>query len=274
MTEISDQELIALSRAIQGRFGLDFTNYEPKSLKRGFSRLISKFNLQSLLGLWQLIMQDKDLFPQWVDELTVGLTEMFRNPEAWVFIRDDLITQYESKFRVDIWHAGCSSGEEIHTMGILLKEGGNLPKTKALATDLSGKALAKAQKGVYSKMLYDKYLKSYQKFNPGGNFDNYFSNNEDTVKAIPNISSHVTFRKHNLVSDPEPVNRKFDIIFCRNVMIYFDEALKMKVLKMFHEKLNDNGYLIIGYYDLIPKDSAYLFSTYNGVSKIYKKIQE
>jgi len=269
MVEISDYELESISRAIRAKFGLDFTNYEPNSLKRGYARLIIKFNLDSLLGLWKKIMNEKSLIPEWMDELTVGLTEMFRNPEAWQFIRNEVLTKYKDKDSIKIWHAGCSSGEEIHSMAILLHESGMLPKARALASDLSNKALETAKKGIYSSMLFERYKNSYQTFNPMGRFSQYFNFNDDMAVFKKELSKHVSFANHNLVN--QEMNEKFDIIFCRNVMIYFDDTLKLKVLGKFYDALKDDGFFIIGYYDLVPKESENYFTSITSSYKVYTK---
>ena len=160
--EISDQELNSLTNAIKKKYGVDFTNYERKSLKRGFARLITKRKLDSVLNLWSKILSDKSFFIESIDELTVNLTEMFRNPEIWVKMLEDVLPHFENNKKLDIWHAGCSSGEEVYTMAIVLKQQGFLKKTDAIATDLSKRILKEAKKGEYSSMVMNKYGKSLE----------------------------------------------------------------------------------------------------------------
>ena len=120
--ELSNEELKSLTTAIKNRYDIDFTNYEPKSLKRGFARLIMKHKFGNVLGLWQKILMDKEYFMSCIDDLTVNLTELFRNPEIWIKIHDEVLPQYAKKFRLKIWHAGCSTGEEVYTMAIVLRD--------------------------------------------------------------------------------------------------------------------------------------------------------
>ncbi|MBA4239312.1 MAG: chemotaxis protein CheR [Sphingobacteriaceae bacterium] len=267
--EITDEELISLTTAVKTRYGIDFTSYEKKSLKRGFARLIARNDLGSMVGLWSKILKDKEFLIKYIDDLLVNLTELFRNPEIWLKIKDDILEKLRSKPIINIWHAGCSTGEEIYTMAIVLKEQGLLLKTRALATDLSTTALETAKQGIYSKILWKKYSASYLTYYPKGNPEYHFTVNENDIVVSNNLKNHVTFLRHNLVQDS--MNKKFHIIFCRNVMIYFDETLKMKVLKLFYDSLEDDGFFIIGYYDMLPEASKDLFVLYDATTRIYRK---
>jgi chemotaxis protein methyltransferase CheR len=269
-TEISDEELVALTNAIKLRYGIDFTNYEKKSLKRGFARIISKYELGSLVGLWSKVLKDKQFILGCIDDLTVNLTELFRNPEIWTKLKQDILPLFSSKGQIDMWHAGCSTGEEIYTMAFVLSDVGMLFKTKSFATDLSQVALDKAIAGSFPRILFHKYEASFQKYLPLVDINRYFEFEEQIVKVKPAFKRHIQFERHNLVQDP--VNKKFDIIFCRNVMIYFDETLKMKVLKLFYESLAPGGFFIIGYYDMLPEQHKQYFKLYDPTTRIYRKI--
>lgn len=268
--EISDEELASLTNAIRTRFGIDFTCYEAKSLKRGFSRLIARHELGSLVGLWSKILKDREFLISYIDELLVNLTEMFRNPEVWTKIKNDLIENLKYKTTITFWHAGCSTGEEIYSMAILLKEMHLLFKAKTVASDLSTTALEQAKEGKYNAMLWKKYMAAYRQCFPEGNPENYFTLDEKEFKVNEALKKHVRFVRHNLVQ--EKMEQKFDVILCRNVMIYFDEALKMKVLRLFYDALEDDGYFIIGYYDMLPEQSKTLFRLYDATTRIYKKV--
>lgn len=126
--EMSDEELDSLTGAIKLRYGIDFTNYEKASLKRGFTRLIQKHDLESVIGLWSKIMNDRQFLQNNIDDLTVNLTELFRNPEIWIKLKDDILPKLKTKFKLDLWHAGCSSGEEVYTMAMVLQDQGLLGK--------------------------------------------------------------------------------------------------------------------------------------------------
>lgn len=267
--EISDEELASLTNAIKTRFGIDFTRYESKSLKRGFARLIARHDLESLVGLWSKILKDREFLLKYIDELLVNLTEVFRNPEVWLKLRDDLPSLFKDKPVINFWHAGCSTGEEIYSMAILLKEIGLLHKVKTLATDLSNTALDQAKSGAYNQLLWKKYSAAYSTCFPKGKLSNHFLCAENGFTIKNELKSHITFQRHNLVQDE--MRKKFDIILCRNVMIYFDDKLKMKVLKLFYDSLVDDGYFIIGYYDMLPEQSRSLFVLMDAKTRIYRK---
>jgi chemotaxis protein methyltransferase CheR len=270
-TGMSDEELDALTNAIKTRYGLDFTNYEKASLKRGFTRLIQKYELDNVVNLWYKIMKDREFLLKGIDELTVNLTELFRNPEFWIKLREDVLPQLSNKNNLSFWHAGCSSGEEVYTMAIVLKELNLLKKSKTIATDLSSSILQIARTGTYSNIILNRYMKAFNHYSPMGIISNWFDIDSTNSTIKENYRNHIDFIKHDLVKDP--MNKKFDIILCRNVMIYFDDILKMKVLKLFHTCLNDDGFFAIGYYDMLPNDYKTLFEPYDSSKRLYKKIK-
>ncbi|MDH5474380.1 MAG: protein-glutamate O-methyltransferase CheR [Cyclobacteriaceae bacterium] len=266
---IGDEEIKALMSAIERRYGLDFTNYEIKSLKRGIFRLMMKRKLKNILELWSIILKDEEFFKESIDDLMVNLTELFRNPDAWMKIKSIVSENFKDTPILKIWHAGCSTGEEVYTMAIILKELNRLPRTKALATDLSSRVLKKAKEGQYSLLVMQNYLKPFLEFFPNKKMEDFFDFEEFNANVKSELKSHVNFKRHNLAQDP--MNEKFDIIFCRNVMIYFDETLKLHVLNMFNSVLNEGGFLVIGYYDTMPKSGADIFDIYDNKTRIYKK---
>ncbi len=263
----SDEELTALMQAMKNRYGLDFTNYEKSSLKRGIIRLMMKNNMTSSLELWSKVLKDREFFINAIDDLLVNLTELFRNPDVWLKIRQDILPKFDGK-PLNIWHAGCSTGEEVYTMGIVLDEHRVLERSSVLATDLSSTALKKAEIGEYSLLLLEQYLTPFMKFYSNRRLEDYFNFRQTHATIKPRYQRQVTFKRHNLVHDG--MNQKFDIIFCRNVMIYFDETLKLKVLNLLKDSLRPGGYLIIGYYDIMPDAGKKMFDLYDVKTRIYK----
>jgi len=168
-----------------------------------------------------------------------------------------------------IWHAGCSTGEEVYTMAIVLEDVGMLPNARLTATDLSSTALRKAVKGHYPLEVLKQYLVPFLKFFPNRKLEDYFDYFDKHALIKSKYQANVLFKKHNLVTDP--MNDRFDIVFCRNVMIYFDEKLKKRVLDMLNDSLKEGGYLIIGYYDIMPDYGKTLFDLYDVKTRVYKK---
>ena len=268
---ITDEEMNALMTAIRNRYGLDFTNYEKTSLKRGVTRLMMKHNMESSLDLWSRVLKDYDFFMSSIDDLLVNLTELFRNPDVWIKLRDEVLEEFKGQ-ALNIWHAGCSTGEEVYTMSIVLDEKGLLNRARLTATDLSSKALAKAKSGQYSLDIIKQYLNPFLKFFPHKQIEDYFQFEEKHAEIKPKYRQNVTFSRHNLVHDVAA--SKYDIVFCRNVMIYFDDQLKLKVLSLIHQSLKPNGYLIIGYYDIMPDSGKRLFQVVDIKTRIYRKKEQ
>ncbi|BDD01852.1 protein-glutamate O-methyltransferase CheR [Persicobacter psychrovividus] len=268
--KISDEELKSLATAIKTRYGIDFTNYEIKSLKRGFGRLINKHQMTSLIDLWSAILKDKEFFLGCIDDLTVNLTEMFRNPEVWIFLQKLLKKKHSKQAKVKIWHTGCSTGEEVYSMYYIIHSLMLTFKSKVIATDLSPMALNTAKEGKYFGVQANKYARNFGKAFPKGDWSSIFEEIPTGIKIKDRIKRSIEFYTHNLTKDEFP--EEVDIIFCRNVMIYFDNDLKSKVLIKFHKALKPNGLLVVGYYDMMPEGFQEFFHVYDNRTKIYIKV--
>ncbi len=269
--EISDEELKSLTDAIQKRHGIDFSCYEPKSLKRRVIRALHIFNIKFIHELWIKILNDRSFIYPFMDEISVGLTAMFRDPVLWRKLRYMLSNGLASKKSLSIWHAGCSTGEEVYTMGIVLKESAYPKPFSARATDISNQSIATAMKGEYNLFKMEEYDRNYSEYSSLTDFKIYYEPSDKNALLDKNLISHTTFEHHNLITSP--FTRKFDIIFCRNVMIYFDNDAKRKLFDKFHASLNEGGLLIIGFYDaVLPLIDATKYEVFDLDAKIFKKI--
>jgi chemotaxis protein methyltransferase CheR len=267
---ITDEELKSLTDAIQQRHGIDFSCYEPKSLKRRIVRVLHIFKLTAVHELWIKILKDHSFIYPFMDEISVGLTSMFRDPVLWKKLRYLLSQGMNGGSELNIWHAGCSTGEEVFTLGIVLKESGYSKNVKALATDISNQAMAAASKGDYNLIKLEEYEKNYREYNPAGTLSKYYRKQDNSATMDASLLSHVTFEHHNLITSP--FQRKFDIILCRNVMIYFDNEAKRKLFDRFHACLNPGGLFIIGFYDaVLPMVDTTKFRVMDMDGKIFQK---
>jgi chemotaxis protein methyltransferase CheR len=271
--DVTEEEMNSLTQSILTRYGIDFTCYEPKSLRRRITRVLNRFNHESVHSLWVHFLQNKDFVHVFMNEISVGMTSMFRDPVLWRNLKTRLQTEYVLKDKISIWHAGCSTGEEVYTLGILLRESNLMRKATALATDFNKDALAEAQKGEYHKIKMIENETNYRQFNPTGDMTRYYTTVDGKhVVMDPALVGHATFKYHNLVNDPVP-GQKFDIIFCRNVMIYFDTIAKHKLLDKFHASLNPGGFLIIGFFDTMNHlIDEHKFNLADEAAKIFKKV--
>jgi chemotaxis protein methyltransferase CheR len=264
---ISDEEIMSINRAIFSRYGFDFSNYELKSYKRRVIRIIDRFDLENSIGLWKKIINDPDFIRVYIDEISVGLTEMFRNPDMWVGLRENILPRYQQQSRLNIWHAGCSTGEEVYSMAILLEEEALIGKTSVLASDMNTSSIQQAKEGAFSSMYKTKYTTNYYATKSKASFADYYTDNTETMHFDKVNMNPVRFVQNNLVKETRLGN--FDMIFCRNVMIYFDDILKMKVLKYFYDSLEPDGMLVIGYYDSLPIEYKNYFDLYDPATKMF-----
>lgn len=268
---ISDEELKSLTDAIQQRHGIDFSCYEPKSLKRRVTRALHIFQLGAVHELWMRILQDRSFIYPFMDEISVGLTAMFRDPVLWKKMKSLLSGSSALQKPLVIWHAGCSTGEEVYTMGIVIQESGNNYAHTAYASDISNMAMKTAQEGAYNRMKIEEYAQNYKQYHPLGQFKKYYQERNEMGFMDTSLIRHVNFEHHNLITDS--FNRKYDIIFCRNVMIYFDNIAKRKLFEKFHQSLNPNGLFIIGFYDaVLPLVDETKFRVLDMDAKIFQKI--
>ena len=274
MHEVEIADLRKITQSVKARYNYDFTDYAMSSFKRRVQRILELFKFPTVDHLIKKIESDEAFFEEFLSEITVNVTEMFRDPSFWREVRDHIIPNILLNHNTfSIWHAGCSSGEEVFTMAILLKEMGIQDKVNIIATDIDKPVLVKAEKGEYPMKNMELNEKNYIRFQGTSTLKDYYE--EKNGKAIMNKSllEKVSFRNYDLVKGG--VFNKFDLIFCRNVMIYFNQNLQNNVLKKLHESLFKYGYLAIGSKEsLIWCEIANKFIVVNNEEKIYKKIKE
>jgi chemotaxis protein methyltransferase CheR len=267
---ISDHELESLTAAIQKRHGIDFSCYEPKSLKRRIIRSLHVFALKTVHDLWVRILKEQSFIYLFMDEISVGLTSMFRDPVLWRKLKTLLCNELTHKEKLSIWHAGCSTGEEVFSMGIVLRESAYPKPFSALATDISNLSITTAMKGEYNLLKISDYEQNYSEYNSLNELRTYYVPSDKTAVMDRSLISHATFTYHNLITSP--FTRSFDIIFCRNVMIYFDNEAKRKLFDKFYASLNEGGLLVIGFYDaVLPLIDANKYEVLDMDAKIFRK---
>ena len=274
MQDVEISDLRRLTKVILDEYDYDFTNYAMSSFRRRIQRILELYKFGSVTMLIKRLKEDREFFDEFISEVTVNVTEMFRDPSFWRELRDHIIPNILLNHNtISIWHAGCSSGEEVFSMAILLKEMDMLDKAKIIATDIDTSILDRARKGAYPIKNMDLNEKNYIRFQGTKELSNYYR--EENGKAIldPKLVENVSWRQHDLVQGI--VFNKFDLILCRNVMIYFNQNLQNEVLKKLHESLFKYGYLVIGSKEsLIWCEIANKFIVVNNEEKIYKKIKD
>ncbi len=274
MQEIHIVDIRKLTEIIKSKYGHDFTNYAISSLKRRIIRILELYKFKSVDALGKKISENPVFFEEFISEITVNVTEMFRDPSFWRILRDKILPNILLNNKmIRIWHAGCSSGEEVYSMAILLKEMGILENSKIVATDIDDQILKRAKSGVYPVKNMELNEKNYVRFRGENELNKYFEIKNGLTYMDKSLVKDVSYRKQDLVKGA--VFNKFDIVLCRNVMIYFNQNLQNDVLKKLHESIFKYGYLAIGSKEsLIWCEIANKFIVANNEEKIYKKIKE
>jgi chemotaxis protein methyltransferase CheR len=259
---ITEQDYQLFLFALKTSSKYDFSDYSEKSLKRRLLKVLTdnKLNVTALLNK---IKNDQVFVEKIIKEITVNTTELFRDPPVWHAIRYAVLPKLKNNSVINIWHAGCSTGQEVYSMMIILNELGLLDKAKIYCSDINTDVMEQAQKGEYKYRFNIGYLDNFDKVikeNPYNYeeyynvpYDKYFTIDKasDTIKMLNFLREKPIYKKHDLVKEGNPMYVKFDIIFCRNVIIYFNYNLQSKVFDLFHRNLYDNSALILGMHETI-----------------------
>ncbi|HEY8914845.1 MAG TPA: protein-glutamate O-methyltransferase CheR [Chitinophaga sp.] len=241
---VKDEELDLLLDELYRSYGYDFTNYARASLKRRVSRLMIIDRFPSFAELLYRVRQDPAYLTRMVEELTVNVTEMFRDPQVFKTIREEVLPILATHPFIRIWHAGCATGEEVYSMAILLDEANLLHKSLLYATDLNPTAIENIRKGVFPISEMKQYSENYILSGGKHDFSKYYTAKYNWAKFDDRLKAKMIVATHNLVSDRS--FNEFVLIFCRNVLIYFDKYLQDNVLTLFDDSLEKLGFLVLG----------------------------
>ena len=273
LEDLPISDLRSLITQINTKYAYDFSDYALASFKRRIIAILNDRNLDSCQELIDIIISNEEVFKQFLCDITVNTTEMFRDPEFWSYFKNKLIPKLAQKSSFKIWHAGCSSGEEVYSMAIMLEEAGVLDRATITATDISTSILDKAQKGVYSLSKLEINNKNYTKFEGSKSLDKYYSQEGRKIEFDSNLLRNVTFLEHNLADGVKL--GQFDVVICRNVMIYFNSNLQDEVFKLFHKSLSSNGILAIGAREsMIWSSTNSKYQALSQSEKVFKKIAD
>ncbi len=254
--ELTSELLKEIVQLIFERHGYDFRHYAEASLNRRMTRFLQISGTQPA-DLRYHITNDKSFFFWMLESLTVNVTEMFRDPMFYKSLVDKVLPILDTYPLLKIWHAGCATGEEVYSMAIILHEAGLLERTRIYATDINMANIKKAGAGIMSLEKIKEYTANYRKAGGAADFSDYYTARYDHAIINKQLTKNVLFSQHNLVTDN--AFNEFQLVCCRNVMIYFDKELQNRVLNLFYQSLAPRGYLALG-----TKESL-LF--YDGMSK-------
>ncbi|RYY87055.1 MAG: protein-glutamate O-methyltransferase CheR [Chitinophagaceae bacterium] len=264
-----DADLDLLMNDLLEAYGYDFSEYARASLKRRVARLLTLDRFPSFAEFRYRLRNDAAYFSRFVEEVTVNVTEMFRDPAFFKALRSQVLAVLATYPLIRVWHAGCATGEEVYSMAILLKEANLLHKSLLYATDLNPDALERARKGIYPLAHMKQHSENYLLAGGTEDFSRYYTARYDYASFDKELSSKMIFATHNLVSDRS--FNEFQLILCRNVMIYFDKPLQDRVLQLFTQSLEPLGFLCLGSKENLRFSSVAQHFTVWGKEKIWRK---
>lgn len=268
-------EKIEIDLLLQGLYswcGYDFRNYAYRSIKRRIWHRVHAENLSSITGLLEKILHDPTCLKRLFSDFSINVTEMFRDPIFFLTFREKVVPLLRTYPSIRIWHAGCSTGEEVYSMAILLQEEGLYEKVKIYATDINAEVLKKAKAGIFPIENMRKYTNNYIAAGGKRAFSDYYNVTNNGVKFHPYLTKNVVFAQHNLVTDSS--FNEFHVILCRNVLIYFNRTLQEKVHDLFYQSLGILGILGLGDKETIMyTDKADRYEPISVSGKIYKKVK-
>lgn len=264
-------ELNLLLQAIHLKYGYDFNNYSKAHLRRRINQRLKLTGLKTISELQNLILWDKDFFQLLIQDLSITVTEMFRDPAVYDALRKKVIPDLKTYAHIKIWHAGCSTGEEVYSLAILLKEENMLSRTRIYATDINKNALLTARQGIYSCKEMEHYAINYLEAGGKGKLSDYYTSKYGSVLFDQSLAKNIVFADHNLVTDG--IFAEINLVFCRNVLIYFDKHLQNKVLSLFSGSLSNRGFLCLGTKESLQfSDEEENYLVIDKEMKIYRKL--
>lgn len=263
-------EIQLLLEAIHLKYGYNFKDYANAHTRRRLKNRLEISGLSNYTQMMRQLLYDEAFFNSLLMDLSINVTEMFRDPWFYKKVREELIPRLQTYAFIKIWHAGCSAGQEVYSMSILLEEEGLKKRAQIYATDFNELILDKAKTGIYPLDVMKTYTANYQKSGGTGEFSDYYTADDDNVILKRSLREKVLFSSHNLVTDG--VFGEMHLIFCRNVLIYFNRKLQNQVLRLFYESLIPGGYLCLGSKESLKfTEVADRFEIVCNREKIYRK---
>jgi chemotaxis protein methyltransferase CheR len=265
-----DVEIRLLLEAIYQRYQHDFRHYALASLRRRIPRALQHFGADSVSALQGRVLREPAVLRELLAFLTVQVTEMFRDPPFFLALRNEILPRLLTYPTVRIWVAGCSTGEEVYALSVLLREEGVLDRAIVYATDVSPDALATAEAGIYPLDRIARFSASYAAAGGRGSLADHYTAAYGAARFDPTLRQGVVFSDHSLATDQ--VFAEVQLVTCRNVLIYFDGALQNRAIGLFRDALCDRGYLGLGLGETLRfSDHADAFEPVNASLRLYRK---
>jgi chemotaxis protein methyltransferase CheR len=270
--ELEQLEIELLLEAVYRRYGFDFREYAQASLKRRLWRRLLAEGLSTISELQARLLHDPPSMERLLLDLSINVTSMFRDPSFYVAFREKVVPTLHTYPFTRIWCAGCSTGEEVYSLAILLQEEGLYDRTRIYATDINEKVLATARDGIFPLDKMQQYTQNYIRGGGEHDFSRYYVAAYDAVQFSRSLVDNVVFAQHNLAMDR--AFNEFNVIVCRNVLIYFDKTLQNRVHELFYESLDTFGVLALGHKESLAfTPFAEKYEELDLAERIYRKIK-
>ncbi|MBC7565470.1 MAG: protein-glutamate O-methyltransferase CheR [Pedobacter sp.] len=266
---ITYEQLNSLIDLIRNTQDFDFSSYSAASLKRRVTRIMGLQKL-SLFDLRTLLTNDLDYFESFLIEITVNVTEMFRDPQFYKSLAVNVIPYLRSYQRLKVWNAGCSTGEELYSYAILFSEEKLYDRTFFYGTDINSDVLEHARSGIYELQKMKQNSENFHQTGTVHTLSDFYTAKYDAAIINYSLKKNVLFSVHNLASDG--VFNEFQVISCRNVLIYFNPELQMKVIELFYNSLANFGFLCLGSKETLRSNENGRFKVVDKKNNIYQKI--
>jgi len=263
-------EIELLLEAIQRRYGYDFRHYARAHIRRRLRQRLRLAGLESLSQLQHRVLHEPGFIHLLLQDLSINVTEMFRDPAFYRLLREQVVPLLKTWSFIRIWHAGCSSGEEVYSMAILLQEENLYDRVQIYATDINQPVLDRAREGIFPAEAMQHYARNYQASGARGDFADYYHANYESAIMDPALKRNIVWAVHNLVTDSDFA--EVQLVLCRNVLIYFNRALQNRVLGLFHRSLVNGGILCLGAKESLSfTDYESLYGALAPHHKVYRK---
>ncbi|WP_026464951.1 CheR family methyltransferase [Adhaeribacter aquaticus] len=269
--KISEEELDQFLKVIIKVYRFDFSSYSRESLKRRVNRVLALEKFPSIAELQYQVISDPDYFSHFVEELTVNVTEMFRNPAFFRALKEEVFPKLAQQKFIRIWHAGCSTGEEVYSLAILLQEANLLERSLLYGTDLNPQVLHKAKSGLFHISTLRTYSENYIQSGGQSSLSEYYTVRYGQALFKEELRRKMVYSVHNLATDQS--FNEFNLILCRNVLIYFNRDLQDKVFGLFTQSLPNGGFLALGAKETLQHSNFKDYYTYlNKQERIWLKL--
>lgn len=266
----TDFDISLLLEAIYQKYGYDFRQYSEAHIRRRIKNRMAMSGLEDVSQIQSMILKDKTFASLVLQDLSITVTEMFRDPGFYKSLRENVIPILKTYPFIKIWHAGCATGEEAYSMAIILQEEGLYDRTTIYATDFNQQALNKAKEGIFSNKMIKEYTLNYQLSGGKESLSGYYTSNYGNVIMNQSLKKNIVWANHNLVTDS--VFAEVHLILCRNVLIYFEKDLQNKVQELFYNSLINGGILCLGSKEgLRFTDFHDYYSDLDKKQKVFKK---